>query len=61
MIRCVCALVCVDDKHHVKVGKPFCPVAAAECGCQVIMQGRCAFQVADHDFTRYSVVPSVVF
>ena len=61
MMRDVSVLVCVDDKHCVKVSEPFCPVAAAERGYQVIVQGRCAFQVADHDFTRFSVIPSVVF
>lgn len=61
MMRDVSVLVCVDDKHRVKVGEPFCPVAVAERGRHVIVQGRCAFQVAEHDFTRFSVTPSVVF
>ena len=61
MMRDVSVLVCVDDKHHVKVGEPSCPVAAAECGRQVIVHGRSEFQVADHDFTRLSIIPSVVF
>ena len=60
MMRDVSVLVCVD-KHRVKVGEPFCPVAVAERGRHVIVQGRCAFQVAEHDFTRFSVTPSVVF
>ena len=61
MMRDVSMLVCVDDKHHVKVGEPACPVAAAERGRQVIVHGGSAFQVADHDFTRFSIVPSVMF
>ena len=28
MMRDVSVLVCIDDKHRVKVGEPFCPVAA---------------------------------
>ena len=61
MMRGASMLVCEDDKHHVKVGEPACPVAAAERGRQVIEHGRSALQVADHDFTRLSIVPSVVF
>ena len=51
--------VCVDDKHRVKVGEPSCPVAAAERGRQVIVRSGTSFQVADHDFTRFSAIPSV--
>ena len=40
MMRDVSVLVCVDDKHRVKVGEPSCPVAAAERGRQVIVHGR---------------------
>ena len=51
--------VCVDDKHRVKVGEPSCPVAGAERGRQVIVRSGTSFQVADHDFTRFSAIPSV--
>ena len=61
MMRDVSVLVCVDDKHRVKVGEPLCPVAAAERGRQVIVHSRSAFLVADHDFMRFSIIPSVVF
>ena len=50
---------CVDDKHRVKVGEPSCPVASAERGRQVLVNSSTSFQVADHDFTRFSVIPSV--
>ena len=49
----------VGDKHRVKVGEPSCPVAAAERGRQVIVRSGTNFQVSDHDFTRFSVIPSV--
>ena len=49
----------VDDKHRVKVGEPSCPVAAAERGRQVLVHSSTSFQVANHDFTRFSVIPSV--
>ena len=43
MIRDVSVLLCVDDKHRVKVGEPLCPVAAAERGRQVIVYSRSVF------------------
>ena len=49
----------VDDKHRVKVGEPSCPVAAAERDSQVIVRSGTSFQVPDHDFTRFSIIPSV--
>ena len=61
LMRELSALVCMDDKHRVKVGEPSCPVAATERGRQVIVHGKSVFQVADHDFTRFSIIPSVVF
>ena len=51
--------VCIDDKHRVKVGEPSCPVAVAERGRQVIVRSGTSFQVSDHDFTRFSTIPSV--
>lgn len=55
-----CHLICMDDKHKCKVGEPDLPVAAVDRGKQVIVSttGR-RFAVADHDFTKYSIVPSV--
>lgn len=53
-------LVCLDDKHKCKVGEPGLPVAAVERGKQVIVSSNgCKFAVADHDFTKCSVIPSV--
>ena len=53
-------LVCLDDKHKCKVGEPGLPVAAVERGKQVIVSSSGSkFSVADHDFTKCSVVPSV--
>ena len=43
LMRNVSVLVCVDDKHRVKEGKPSVPVAAAERGRQVIVHGRSVF------------------
>ena len=58
-LRNSAVFACVDDKHRVKVGEPSCPVAAAERGRQVIVSSGTSFQVADHDFTRFSMIPSV--
>ena len=50
---------CMDDKHRVKVGEPNYPVAAAERGRRVLVQQNEMFEVGDHDFTKFSLIPSV--
>ena len=54
-------LICLDDKHRIKCGEPGFPVAAAERGRRVIVSLNEEFQVGDHDFTRFSIIPSVMF
>lgn len=49
----------VEDKHTCKVGEPGTPVAAVERGKKVVVGKKQQFQVADHDFTKFSVTPSV--
>ena len=51
----------IDDKHKIKVGEPNCPVAAAERGRRVPVRSDEFFSVADHDFTKFGIVPSVAF
>ena len=60
-VRDVAFFVSLDDKHFIKVGEPNNPIAAAERGRQVLVAGHETFEVADHDFTKFSVVPSVSF
>ena len=48
-------LVCVNEKHSIKIGEPSCPVAAAERGQQVLVNSSTSFQVADNDFTCFSI------
>ena len=50
----------MEDKHSCKVGEPGCPVAAVERGKQVIVGLNETMEVADHDFTRTSITPSVI-
>lgn len=50
----------LDDKHCVKVGEPGLPVAVVERGRRVLVGHDSAFQVGNHDFTRISVIPSVL-
>ena len=50
---------CLDDKHRIPVGEPGYPVASVERGRRVIVSRNTDFLVADHDFTRFSIVPSV--
>ena len=52
--------VCIDDKHRVKIGKPDAPVASVEGGRQVILRSGMLLQASDHDFTKFSIIPSVV-
>lgn len=59
-LREYCAFVCLDDKHKLKVGEPNCPVAAAERGRRVPVRANQFLTVADHDFTKFGLVPSVI-
>lgn len=56
-----CHLISLDDKHRISVGEPRFPVAAAERGKQVLVGPNETFAVGDHDFTCFSIVPSVIF
>ena len=58
--RDICQMVCLDDKHRMKVGEPGFPVAAAERGRRVLVKVGTSFEVADHDFTKFSLIPSVI-
>ena len=55
------SLLFMDDKHRCKVGEPGLPVATVERGKQVVVStsGK-KFAVADHDFTKFAIIPSVV-
>ena len=57
--RDLSSFICIDDKHCIKVGQPGYPVAAAERGQQVIVSQTETF-VGNHDFTRFSIISSVV-
>ena len=52
-------MVCIDNKHRLKVGESGFPVAAAERGWKVIVCADTTFEVGDHDFTKFSIIPSV--
>ena len=52
-LRDQCTMVCIDDKHRLKVGEPWFPVAAAERGRKVIVRAGTTFEVGDHDFTKF--------
>ncbi len=58
-VRDHCNFLCVDDKHRAKVGEPGFPVAAAERCRRVIVARNTSFEVGDHDFTKFSLLPSV--
>ena len=54
-------LFCLDDKHHIKVGDPNIPVAAAETGRHVLTAAGSQFLVADHDFTTFSILHRAIY
>ena len=60
-LRDHCLFISLDDKHRIKVGEPGFPVAAAERGKKVIVSLQKEFHVGDHDFTKFSLIPSVAF
>ena len=41
-------MVCIDDKHRLKVEEPGFPVAAAERGRKLIVRAGTTFEVGDH-------------
>ena len=53
--------ICQDDKHTIKVGEPGCPVAVGDRGKAVLVGLNEKLVVGDHDFTRFSITPSVNF
>ena len=55
-----CTMICIHDKHRLKVGELGFPVAAAERGRRVLVRVGTTFEVGDHDFTKFSIIPSVV-
>ena len=57
--RDVSVMACLDDKHKIKVGEPKFPVAAVERGKRVLVKVGASFEVGDHDFTKFSLTPSV--
>ena len=52
-------IVCLDDKLRVKVGEPGLPVASVEREKKILVALNQSFEVCDHDFTRFSLIPSV--
>lgn len=54
-LREMAIFVCMDDKHRIKVGEPGFTVAAAERGRHVLVSRNVNFEMADHDFTRFSI------
>ena len=58
-LRDISRFVCIDDKHRIKVGEPGFPIAAVERGKEVIVSLNVTYTVGDHDFTKFSFIPSV--
>jgi len=60
LVKDYAIFACIDDKHRIKVGEPDAPVASAERGRQVIVRSGTSLESSDHDFTTFSIIPSVV-
>lgn len=58
--RDMSVFVCIDDKHRIKVGEPSFPLAAVERGREVIVALNETMCVGDHDFSKFSLIPSVI-
>lgn len=54
-----CNLLCVDDKHKIKVWKPWYPVAAAERWKSVLVAMGKRFEVSDNDFKKISITSRI--
>ena len=54
-----CIFASLDDKHHCKVGESNHPVTAVERGKAALVSPDKVLTVADHDFTRFSLISSV--
>ena len=54
-------MVSMDDEHTTKVGEPDYPVAGVERSKQVLVTSAKKLAMADHDFTKFSLTPSVSF
>ena len=61
LVREFCSFVSIDDKHKIPIGEPKYPVAAVERGRRVPVRENEVLMVADHDFNKFSLIPSVVF
>ena len=59
-IRDLASFVCTDDKHKISVEELFFPVAALPCGRRVLIRKNEVFQIADHDFSNLSLIPTVI-
>ena len=57
-----CQFLFMDDTNRCKIGEPGLPVAAVERGKRVVVStaGK-KFAVADHDFTKFAIIPSFNF
>ena len=54
-------LVLMTSIESIMVGEPKFPVASAERGRQVIVASSSQLLAGDHDFTKLSIIPRVVF
>ena len=54
------SFICTDNKHKISVGEPGFSVATLPCGHRVFLVKNEVFQVADHDLSNLSLIPTVI-
>ena len=61
LYHAISSFISLDDKHQIKLGEPGRPNAAVERGKRVLVGRNETIEVSDHDFCKFSIVPSVSF
>lgn len=50
----------IDNKHGLKVGEPGFPMAATERGRRILVRAGTTFEVDNHYFNKFSIIPFVL-
>ena len=61
MLRDFALFASINDKHKIKIGEPNFPLASVERGRQVVVAFQSQLLAADHDFTKFSITPLVIY
>ena len=59
-VRDLRSFICTDNKHKISIGEPGFPLSALPCGRRVLVGLNQTYQVGDHDFSTFSLIPTVI-